>query len=54
MHHVVIYYEFTLFKVALLQDNMDERYRVSKLTHLAVFGTKKLAPAFGASQLFWQ
>jgi hypothetical protein len=46
MHHVVIYYEFILLKVALLQDNINERYRVSKLTHLVTFGTKKLAPAF--------
>jgi hypothetical protein len=32
--------------VALLQDNMNVRYRVSKLTHLAIFGAKKPAPAF--------
>jgi hypothetical protein len=45
--------------VALLQDNMNVRYIVSKLTHLAIFCAKKLAPAFwkwlgffGASRLF--
>jgi hypothetical protein len=27
--------------VALLQDNMNIRYRVSKLTHFAIFGAKK-------------
>jgi hypothetical protein len=32
--------------VALLQDNMNVSYRVSKLTHLAIFGAKKPAPAF--------
>ncbi len=45
--------------VALLQDNMNVRYIVSKLTHLAIFCAKKPAPAFwkwlgffGASWLF--
>jgi hypothetical protein len=32
--------------VAFLQDNLNKRYRVSKLTHLAIFGAKKPAPAF--------
>jgi hypothetical protein len=30
--------------VALLQDNINLRYIVSKLTHLAIFGTKKPVP----------
>jgi hypothetical protein len=32
--------------VALLQDNMNVRYIVSKLTHVPIFGAKKPAPAF--------
>ena len=38
--------KFLLWMVALLQDYVDVRYRVSKLMHLAIFGAKKPAPAF--------